>query len=211
MILGATAQGVFDHFEWVLVAAPILPAVAAVLVVTQRLAIRAVAAIAAISVTIMGSILAANGGTADLGEALTSGVQGLLSTEWPSPTRPELVGAVVAVIATAMAVSAESATRRRFHLLPLLPLILTYLGVVALSAPLGTRWWWLALLASVSTLFALLRNDGTLHDRVVLLRGERGLVGLLVIAASIAALVTIPVSMTARQPITRMPRRRRCR
>jgi hypothetical protein len=198
MILGAAAQGVFDQFEWVLVAAPILPAVAAVMTVTHRLAIRATAAIAAILVTIMGSILAADGGSADLGEALTSGVQGLLSTEWPSPARPELIGAVVAVIATAMAVSAELTTRRRFHLLPLLPLILTYLGVVALSAPLGTQWWWLALIAGVSTLFALIRNDGTLHDRLVLLRGERGLVGLLIIAASIAAIVTIPVSMTAR-------------
>ncbi len=198
MILGAAAQGVFDHFEWALVAAPILPAVAAVLVVARRLAIRTAAAILAISVTVVGSILAADGGTADLGEALTSGVQGLLSTEWPSPARPELIGAVVAIVATAMAVSAELATRRRFHLLPLLPLILTYLGVVALSAPLGTQWWWLALLAGVSTLFALIRNDGTLHDRLVLLRGERGLVGLLIIAASIAAIVTIPVSMTAR-------------
>jgi hypothetical protein len=97
-----------------------------------------------------------------------------------------------------MALSAELATRRRFHLLPLLPMIVTYVGVVALSAPLGTQWWWLALLAAVSTLFALLRNDGTLHDRVVLLRGERRLVVLLTIAAGIAVLVTIPVSMTAR-------------
>ena len=57
--------------------------------------------------TVVGSILAADGGTADLGDAFTSGAQGLLSTEWPSPARPELIGAVVAVIATAMAVSAS--------------------------------------------------------------------------------------------------------
>jgi transglutaminase-like putative cysteine protease len=198
MVLGAAAHGVFDRFESALVAAPILPAVAAVLTVTHRLAIRVVGAIVAIGLTVTASILAANGGTGAVGEALTSGVQGLLSTEWPSPARPELIGAVVALIATAMAVSAELTTRRRFHLLPLLPLIVAYVGVVALSAPLGTQWWWLALLAGVSTLFALLRNDGTLHDRLVLLRGERGLVGLLIIAATIAALLTIPISMTAR-------------
>jgi len=69
MILGAAAQGVFDQFEWTLVVAPILPAVAAVLTVTHRLAIRAGAAIAAIAATVMGSILAANGCTAGLGEA----------------------------------------------------------------------------------------------------------------------------------------------
>ena len=47
-------------------------------------------------------------------------------------------------------------------------------------------------------LFAMLRNDGTLHDRMVLLRGERRIVTLLLIAVTLIALITVPLSLTAR-------------
>lgn len=198
VLVGAAAQGIFDRFEWVLVAAPILPALGAVTTVGRAWPIRLGAAVVSVLVAVAGSILAVGGAVGDLSSSVTSGVQGLLSTEWPSPVRADLIGAAVGVIAAAMALSAELATRRRFHLLPLLPLLLTYVGVIALSAPLGERWPWLVALAAVSTLFALLRNEGSLRDRVVLVRSERRLVGPLIIAASITVLVTIPVSMTVR-------------
>ncbi len=44
----------------------------------------------------------------------------------------------------------------------------------------------------------MLRNDGTLHDRMVLLRGERRIVALLLIGGAVVALITFPVSLTAR-------------
>jgi transglutaminase-like putative cysteine protease len=105
---------------------------------------------------------------------------------------------VAAVLAIAAAIGAELARRRRFHLLPLLPLLLCALGVVGLSAPLGVRWWWLAMLAAVVVLFAMLRNDGTLRDRLVLLRGEHGVVVLVAVAALVVGLITVPLTFTDR-------------
>ncbi len=47
-------------------------------------------------------------------------------------------------------------------------------------------------------MFALLRNDGTFSDRMVLLRGERRLITLLAVAAGLVVLTAMPVSLDAR-------------
>ena len=196
--VGAAASGIFDRFEWALLVAPVAPTIAVVTLVGRHGAVRAVGAAAAIIGSVAIAVVANSGGTSDILDAFTSGVQGLLSTDWPSPDLAELIGTVVAVIATATAISDELAARRRFHLLPLLPLLLCYLGTVALSSPRGITWSWLILLGAVAASFAMLRNDGTLHDRLVLLRGERRIVTLLLIGGAVVALITIPVSLTAR-------------
>jgi transglutaminase-like putative cysteine protease len=196
--VGAAACGIFDRFEWALVFAPVAPTIAAVVLAGRHGTVRAIGAAAAIISSVVIAVVANSGGTSDVIDAFTSGIQGLLSTDWPSPDRADLIGAVVAVIATATAISDELAARRRFHLLPLLPLLLCYLGVVALSSPRGVTWSWLMALGAVATLFAMLRNDGTLHDRLVLLRGERRIIPLLLVSVGVVALITIPVSLTAR-------------
>ena len=198
VVVGAAACGIFDQFEWVLLTAPIAPAAAAVLLLGRRGWIRAAGAAVAIIASVAIAVAVNGGGVGDLVDAFSSGVQGLLSTDWPSPATPDLIGTVAAVIATATAASAELATRHRVHLLPLAPLLAVYIAAVALSAPLGVEWWWLGLLAGVSILFALLHNEGTLHDRIVLLLGERRLVPLLLIAVVTVVTVAIPVSLTAR-------------
>ena len=198
LIVGVAAGGIFDRLDWVLIAAPVLPTLAALALVGRTGAIRALGAGAAIAMSVLLGVAIEGGGVNDLLDALTSGIQGLLSTDWPSPIRPDLVGAVVAVTATATALSDELAIRRRFHLVPLLPLLLCYLAVIALSSPLGVTWTWLILLGATAAAFAMLRNDGTLHDRMVLLRGERRVIPLYIIAIAIVALVAIPVSLTGR-------------
>ena len=198
LTVGAAACGIFDQFEWVLVAAPVLPTIAALTLLGRPAAIRALGAVSAIVVSVTLAVIANSGGAGDVIDAFTSGVQGLLSTDWPSPERADLIGTVVAVIATATAISDELAARRRFHLLPLLPLVSCYLAAVALSAPRGVTWSWLIALGAVATSFAMLRNEGTLHDRMVLLRGERRIVTLLLIAVTLIALVTVPLSLTTR-------------
>ena len=178
-LVGAAAGGIFDQDEWTLVVAP-LPAAAVAMALLGRPALARVAgAGAAVLLAVVVAVVATGGSIGDVTRAFTSGPQGLLSTEWPSPDRPELLGTVAAVLATMCAISAEIAARRRFHLLGLLPLLLTYVAVIALSAPLGVTWTWLVGLTAVSIAFALLRNDGTLGERIVLLRGERRLLGLL--------------------------------
>lgn len=198
VVVGAAACGIFDQFEWALLAAPLAPAAIAVLLLGRRGWIRAGGAAIAVIASAAIAVAVNDGGVGDLVDAFSSGVQGLLSTDWPSPSTPELIGTVAAVIATATAVSSELASRRRVHLLPLAPLIAVYIAAVGLSAPLGVDWWWLGLLAGVSIVFAMLHNEGSLHDRIVLLRGERRLVPLILIAVALVVTVAIPVSLTAR-------------
>jgi hypothetical protein len=198
LVVAAAAGDIFGRFDWTLLIAPIVPTVAAVVLVGRNGALRAIGAIVAIVAAVAMAVVVEGGGFADLVDAFTSGIQGLLSTDWPSPARPDLLGTVVAVIATATAISDELAADRRFHLLPLLPLVSCYVGAIALSAPMGVTWSWLVLLAAVGGAFAMLRNDGTLHDRLVLIRGERRILPLLIVAVIVVGLITIPVSLTTR-------------
>ncbi len=198
LIVGAAAGGIFDQAAWTLIVAPLVPAVVALAVVSRSGLVRLGGAAVAVLLAVVLSVVVEGGSTADVASAFTSGIQGLLSTDWPSPTRPDLMATVAAALAMACAASTELATRRRFHLLALVPLLLAYLGVLALSAPLGTRWSWLVGVAGVSIVFALLRNDGTLSDRMVLLRGERRLIPLLGTAVVLVALTAVPVSLGVR-------------
>jgi hypothetical protein len=197
-VVGAAAGGIFDQDEWTLVVAPLPAAVVALVLLGRPALARIAGASAAVLLAVVIAVAAAGGSIGDVARAFTSGPQGLLSTDWPSPERPDLLGTVAAALATMCAISAELAARRRLHLLGLLPLFLTYVAVIALSAPLGVTWTWLVGLIAVSIAFALLRNDGTLGDRIVLLRGERRLLGLLTCAAALVVLIALPVSLDAR-------------
>lgn len=197
-LLGAASGDIFDRFEWSLVVAPLPAAAVAGALAGRPMLWRLAGAAVATLLAVVGTVTVAGGSAGDVVDAFTSGIQGLLSTDWPSPARPDLLGTVAAALAVSCAVSSEIATRRRFHLLGLLPLLLAYLGVVALSAPLGVTWSWLVGLAAVSVTFALLRNDGTLADRILLLRGERRLLGLLAAAITMVVLASLPVSLDVR-------------
>ncbi|HSL73427.1 MAG TPA: transglutaminaseTgpA domain-containing protein [Ilumatobacteraceae bacterium] len=198
VVVGITAGGIFDRFLWVLVAASLPPTLAAAGLTSHSAPLRAVGAVAAVALSAAIAVLGHGGGLVAFGEAFTSGPQGLLSTEWPSPVRAELVGTVAAALAVATAVAAELATRRRFHLLPLVPLVAAYVGAVGLSSPIGPTWWGLALLALTGVLLAALPPTDRLTERLDLLRGERRLVPLLALAVAVVGLLTVPVSLTAR-------------
>jgi transglutaminase-like putative cysteine protease len=197
-IVGAAASSIFDQRLWVLVVAPLPPSIAATVLLGRTALLRMLGAAAGIGLAVGIAVVSEGGDVAAFLDAFSSGPQGLLSTEWPSPLRPDLVGAVAALIATATAIADELAVRRRFHLLALFPLIVTYVVVVGLSAPNDVTWWPLVLLAVTATTFAALRPTGSLHDRLTLLRGEGRLVPLLGVAIVLVALMTIPVSLTAR-------------
>lgn len=197
-VVGAAAGGIFDQDEWTLVVAPLPAAAVAVALLGRPALVRATGAGAAVLLAVAIAVAIGGGSFSDVTRAFTSGPQRLLSTDWPSPGRPELLGTVAAALATMCAIGAEIAARRRFHLLGLLPLLLSYVAVIALSAPLGVTWTWLVGLTVVSIVFALLRNDGSLSDRIVLLRGERRLLGLLACGGALVVLIALPVSLDAR-------------
>lgn len=197
-LVGAAAGGIFDRFEWTLVAAPLPVSAAAFALVGRRALARSLGAAAGVVLAVVITIAVAGGSLGDVASAFSSGPQGLLSTDWPSPDRPDLLGTVAAALALLCALSAEITGHRRFHLLGLLPLLVAYIAVIALSAPLGIRWSWLVGLTAVAIVYALLRNDGTLTDRLVLLRGERRLLALLAAAGALVTLIAVPVSLDAR-------------
>jgi len=198
MAVGMAAGGIFDRLQWTLVVAPAITALVAMVLVGRRPVVRLIGAVAGVLIAVALAVGVAGGTPSDVTSALRSGVQGLLSTDWPSPSRPDLIGTVAVALATASAVGAELAARRRFHLAPLVVLLSAYVAVVALSAPLGIRWLWLAVVVAVSVALALLRNTGSLHDRWVLLRGERRLVPLGLTAVVIVLLALFPIAFDVR-------------
>jgi transglutaminase-like putative cysteine protease len=197
-VVGAAAGRIFDVFQWTLLLAPIGPTLAAVVLASRRFAVRLAGATVAVLCSVVLAVWVAGGALTDAVDAVTAGLQRLLSTDWPSPVRPDLLGAVAGFLALATATGTELATRRRWHLLPLAPLLVSYVVVLAASAPIGAQLAWLLALAVVATCFATLRNDGNLRDRLMLLRGERRLLPLLLLAIAVAAAVSLPVSLASR-------------
>ena len=199
VVLGASAGGIFDRFVWVLVIAPVVPIGLVALTVARRGVWRIGAAIIGILAATALAVFVVGGDAGDVVTAFSSGVRRLLSTEWPSPYLPPLVGVVAAGLAIGAGLSALTACSRRWNLLPLLPALLTYLAVIALSAPLGIRPWTLIAVCILSVAFAALHDDGRgLHDRWLFLRGERRLLVLVALAALIAGAVSVPVTFAAR-------------
>jgi len=198
VLIGGAAGAIFDQWMWSLVAAPVAPGLVALLTAGRPTAVRAVGAVGAVVGTVALVVATEGGGVSDVADAFTAGAQRVLSTEWPSPVRADLVGTVAAAVAVATAAASELATRRRWHLLPLLPLAIAYVLAVAASAPSGLRLGWLFAVALVAIAFAALRPDDTVDERLAILRGEHRIAALIAIAVGLAALVSVPVAFSDR-------------
>jgi hypothetical protein len=198
VVVGAASCGIFDSVEWALIATPALPAFAVGLLARRGIAMQAIAAAASVVAAASVAVVSAGGTIGDLGVAFTAGPQRILSTEWPSPVQPDLVGTVAAGLATLAAASALLATWRRAHLSPLLPVVVGYTLVVALSAPLGYRPLSLAVLCVIGVVFATIRVDGSVRERWLLLRGERRLLGMTVLAGLMAVAISSSTSFASR-------------
>ena len=199
VFIGAGAGGVFDEYQWPLMSAPLVPAVLMIVLVDRSVWLRSSAAASAVIVSVAVSLFATDGSIGDFVDSFTAGPQRLLSTEWPSPVRGDLVGTITALLATAVVVSAELARRKRWHLAPLAPMLVVAVIVVGLSAPLGVRWALLVAVGATSVVFAAFRDDDDeLRHRLRLLRGERRLAPLLLVAAATTALVSVPIAMADR-------------
>lgn len=201
VVVGFAATAIFDRFVAAIVTAPILPGLAAVATVRRAGWLRALSAIGAVAAA--GSLAALGGARpagalGDLVAAVTAAPRGLVSTEWPSPLRADLVACVALVLAGATAGAAELAARPRFHVAPLAPLLVTYVAAVALSAAAGTDWVVFVLLAVLMATFCLLHPSSSFVARVVLLRGEQRVLPLLAVAAAVAAAVTVPLTFAVR-------------
>ncbi len=196
-ILALAAGDIFDRTLWRLLPAAVLPAAAALLLATRPTILRAAGA----AVTVLGAVAAAvafSGGTiGDVADAFTQGVQRMLSTDWPSPDRADLVGTVAAGLALTTAIGCELARWSRWHLIPLVPPLFAWVGIVAMSAPIGVRLRGLLPIGILAIAFAALHDDAG-DDQLSLLRGERRLVPLAGIALATASLLSVPLDLAPR-------------
>lgn len=199
-IIALAAGDVFDRLVWWFLLAPCLVGALALGTMNQRWAIRFLAAFVGVLASTATIIGVSGGSGADVATSFGAGLQRLLSTDWPSPDRSELLGTVAVGLGLATALGAELARRSRLHLAPLLPVGLAGLGVIALSAPLGLRLRWLIPVGAIAIFAATLRpGQGVeLRERLTLLRGERRLVPVSLIAIGMAAALTIPIAFASR-------------
>ncbi len=135
LVLAVIAGDVFDRFLWGLLLAPPLPAVAALATRARRWSIRVAAITAAIATGVVAAVWSADGSLDAIGPGLTGGPRRLLTTEWPSPAEPTVIGTIALLLAGLTALAAVLAVSQRFHLAPLAPLAIGLIGLIALSAP----------------------------------------------------------------------------
>ena len=198
LVLALAAGDIFDRRLLALVPAALLPPAVALLLGGRRAIVRVLGAVLAVAGGLAIAVGLSGGSFGDIVEAVTSGPQRMLSTEWPSPDRPDFIGSAAAVLAAMAAVSSELAIHRRWHLLPLLPVVATYVGLVGLSAPIGVRLRWTLPLGLLSIGFATLHYEAGDDEQLALLRGERRLIPVTIVAVLLAAAISVPLNLTPR-------------
>ena len=116
-VLAVLAGGIFDRWVWSLGIAVVVPAAVSIAVRPLSGFARLLTAVSTIAVSLAMVVLVEGGQLGDIVDALTSGAQRLLSTEWPSPDRPDLIGSVALLLGISSALATDIAGRRRWHLL----------------------------------------------------------------------------------------------
>ncbi len=197
VVLAFAAGDIFDLVLWPAVPAAAIPVLVALAVASCGAVLRIGTAVVAVAASLVLTVTLAGGGTSDVFDAVTSGLQRTLTTDWPSPDRPDLVGMAGFFVALAAAIAADLAGRRRWHLVPLVPLVVVHVGIVALSAPIGVRLRWVVLNGVLAMAFATLRTDVG-REQLSLLRGERRVLPLGMVALGIAAAMSLPLDLVPR-------------
>lgn len=197
-IVALWAGDVFDQRVWTILVASVVPTLVAIVVLGRRWYLTAPAMLLGVLASVAAAALLEGGGFDDVTAPFGPGLQRMLSTEWPSPVRPDLVATIVLILAVATAISAELAERRRLHLAPLAPIALASIAVIALSAPRGAAVGWPIALAAVAAAFAAIGSIGPLGDRLRLLRGERRTLAVLGIIAIVTGLFAAVISLSPR-------------
>ncbi len=196
-MIAVFASGVFDVAVPLLLLAAVIPCAVALAMVGRQGRLRFAAALGAVVGSVLLVVLLEGGSLSDVADAFVAGPRRLLSTDWPSPVRPDLVGTMAVLVSTLTALSCELASRPRLHLLPLAPAAVGYAVITALAAPLIRPWWLLAFLVACAA-FALLHPGGTLAHRLTFLRGERRLAPMLGLTLGLTAVLSVPLAFSAR-------------
>jgi len=201
MCVVATAAGnIFDERVWSFLLVPVIVTAGAWIVFGRNWAGRLGTGLATIVAGSSYVVFVSGGTISDLFASFGAGAQRVLSTEWPSPDRPDLLGTIAVMLGIATLAAAELTRRERFHLSPLLPILLAQVIVIGLSAPNGAALWAVLSLGVLAMCFALTRpgHADEVTGRLSLLRGERRLFLIAGLAIGAAAAATVPLALSGR-------------
>ncbi|MFN3256150.1 MAG: transglutaminase domain-containing protein [Ilumatobacter sp.] len=197
-IIALAAGGIFDERRWELLVVPVVIGAAGILSSGRGGLVRLATSFAAVVVAVVAATLLAGGGLGDAATAFTSGARRMVSTDWPSPSRPDLVATAAAGLGSLLALATALAHHARLHLTPLVPVATAQVAVSALSAPLGPRLLWLLVLGVLAIAFAAIRPGMALPERLTLLSGERRLIPVAAVTIGLAGAMALPMAFDDR-------------
>ena len=186
MVVALVAGGIFDRFVVPLLLPPLAVGIATLATPGLRWIWRLGVLVGVTATSAIAVAFLSDGGVTDAAEAVVQGPRRVLTTEWPSPVEASVVVVVGIVLALLTATAAVLAGHRRWRLLPLVPLAVATVTVIALGAPRAPAWWLLVLLGAGALVLALLTPGEVLVDRVTTLLGDRTLTATIVGVALIA-------------------------
>lgn len=198
VVLSLAAGRIFDSVRATLVIGGLLPTVLMFPVLSRRWYAQLPMALVVVGASVV-AVVWIDGGRvpADVVTAFARGPRRMLSTEWPSPIRPDLTGTVTVLLAVTSTLATVLASKLRWHLLPLAPPLVAFVVICALSAAKGSAIVWLVPLAPMAVLFTVLRPGGPSAERLRILAGDRLLL-LTSVATGLAVAVSIPVAFADR-------------
>ncbi len=206
-VLAVVAGNVFDQIQWRLVAGVAAIAFVLVVVAPWRASIRLPLSLLAVAGGVAGIVLWVGGERADIVPGLESGPRRLITSEWPSPADPVVIGTLALLLALAGFIGNEIAIRPGSHLGPLAPPALAAMVLVALGAPVSTSGLLVGLVGVLALLFALARFD---HDpsgrerRPAIMRADRtvvaSIVGVAVVGLATSGAIALADRADPRRP-----------
>jgi transglutaminase-like putative cysteine protease len=181
VVLAVIASTAFDEIVWALLLPSIVATVIGAGVRRRSLTVRAAAAAAAVvgGASLAGAAEGADGGV--IADGFVAGWRMLLTSEWPSPRDPKVVVAIACLTGLVAAATVELAGRRRFHLAPLLSMVIGLTAAMAVAAPRRPSFAMLACLAVGAVAMTMLPTREEARTRVRTLLGERSLPIVLVV------------------------------
>ncbi len=160
-VVALIAGGIFDRILGALLLVPAFVGLVAIAVAGRSRLLRVVTLWGSVAIAVSTAVWLSDGSLADATVGVWSGPRRLITTEWPSPVDPQVIATVALFLGVMTAFAIELAVRPRWHLAPLIPLLVVFSAVLALGAPLRPRWWWVALLGLLAALLALARHGTT--------------------------------------------------
>jgi protein-glutamine gamma-glutamyltransferase len=185
------SRSVGSSFEPSLMLGVAAPLILCAVFVNRRWWVRLIAQLIGLVAVCVGVAVLADGRWQDGFAGLTDGAGQMLSTQWPTPRWPTVMVVLAAVTAVVAGLAAETSIHRRWRALPALPLVLGFVGFLALSSPDGPQW--SAFVAVLVAVFILL----LIGDARQAIAPTRLLLTLAVLSAATVAVATT-VAFTGR-------------